>query len=212
MGPDICSGCFRDLPRVEASCPRCARPVAGGRICGRCLWRPPPWRAAVAPLRYVFPVDRMLQELKYEGRLMRARLLGELLGHWVRGRNPVVELLLPVPLHPRRWRQRGFNQARELALAAGRVLGVRMADDICSRVADTPPLWDLTPVARRRVLRGAFKVDADVRGRRVTLIDDVLTTGATAATLSRALLSAGAASVDVWAIARAGVPQTGPKT
>jgi len=212
MGPDICSGCFRDLPRVEAACPRCARPVAESKVCGRCLHRPPPWSAAVAPLRYAFPVDRMLQELKYEGRLMRARLFGELLGHWVRGRQPAAELLLPVPLHRRRWRQRGFNQARELALGAGRVLGMEMADDICSRVADTPPLWDLTPGARRRVLRGAFEVCPRVRGRRVALVDDVLTTGATAATLCRALLRAGAASVEVWAIARAGVAQTGPKT
>lgn len=154
----------------------------------------------------------MLQDLKYEGRLMRARLLGELLGHWVRGRQPGAELLLPVPLHRRRWRQRGFNQARELALAAGRVSGLRMDDGCCYRVTDTPPLWGLTPGARRRALRGAFEVSDHIRGRRVAVVDDVLTTGATAAALCRALFGAGAASVEVWAIARAGIAQAGSKT
>jgi ComF family protein len=223
LGPDICAGCFRDLPRVRHACTLCARPLArmsGGfpadsspstAVCGRCLTQRPPWHAALAPLRYDFPVARMLQELKYEGRLLRARLLGELLGHWARRRRASIEVLLPVPLHPRRWRQRGFNQARELAAAAGRTLRLKLVDEWCLRLKDTPPLWDLPAGQRRRVLKNAFKVADGVRGRRIALVDDVLTTGATASIITQTLLRAGAARVEVWTIARAGLSQTGSK-
>jgi len=219
LGPDICAGCFRDLPRVRHACALCARPLkiipAGGPeatpVCGRCLAQPPPWNAALAPLRYGFPVARMLRELKYEGRLLRARLLGELLGHWARSRQGSIEVLLPVPLHPRRWRERGFNQARELAAAAGRVLRLEMVDNLCLRLRDTPPLWDLRAAQRRVVLKGAFKAADGVRGRRIALVDDVLTTGATAGAITQTLLRAGAARVEVWTIARAGLSQTGSK-
>lgn len=223
LGPDICAGCFRDLPRVRRACALCARPLMkvpagvaagwpeGTPVCGRCLTQPPPWNAALAPLRYGFPVARMLRQLKYEGRLLRARLLGELLGHWARSRQGSIEVLLPVPLHPRRWRERGFNQARELAAAAARVLRLEMVDDLCLRLRDTPPLWDLRAGQRRAVLKDAFKASEGVRGRRIALVDDVLTTGATAGAITQTLLRAGAARVEVWTIARAGLSQTGSK-
>ncbi|MGB5587670.1 MAG: phosphoribosyltransferase family protein [Gammaproteobacteria bacterium] len=166
----------------------------------------------MAPLHYGYPVRQMLQQLKYEGRLLRSRLFGELLGHWARRRRQSVDVLLPVPLHARRWRQRGFNQARELAMAAARVLNLPLVDDWCMRLADTPPLWDLPAARRRAVLKGAFKATAEVRGRRIALVDDVLTTGATASTITDTLSRAGAERVEVWAVARAGLNQTGSKT
>lgn len=215
LGPDICAGCFRDLPRVSRPCGLCARPVqpgAGSGICGRCLGRPPRWEAAVAPLRYTFPVDRLLLDLKYRGRLIRARLLGELLGHWARGRRDRIDVLMPVPLHRRRWRQRGFNQARELAVAVARASRLDLIEDGCSRVKDTPPLWDHPAAERRRILSGAFRVGAAVAGRRIALIDDVLTTGTTAAALTAAMLEAGARRIEIWAVARAGIDQTGSNT
>lgn len=130
-------------------------------------------------------------------------MLGELLGHAARRRRPRPDVLVPVPLHHRRWRERGFNQARELAAAVHRVCGLELLDAACQRLRDTPPLWGLPPPRRRRHLRGAFRVTRAVEGIRVALIDDVLTTGATADALACALYSAGAARVEVWTVARA---------
>jgi ComF family protein len=202
VGPDICRGCFRDLPRPARTCQRCARPLSGGDVCGGCRIAPPDFDAAFSAFLYAFPVDRMVMSLKYDGYLSRARLLGELLGHAVR-RRPRPDVMVPVPLHRRRWRQRGFNQARELAVAVRRVSGAPLLEGACVRVRDTPPLWDLTPSQRRRQVRGAFRIRGDLRGLYVALIDDVLTTGTTADALSRALRCRGVARVEIWTVARA---------
>jgi len=154
----------------------------------------------------------MLRDLKYKGRLIRARLLGELLGHWTRGRRDQIDALVPVPLHRRRWRQRGFNQARELAVAVARASRLDLIEDECLRVKDTPPLWDHSAAERRRILSGAFRVGSALAGRRIALVDDVLTTGTTAAAMTAALLEAGARRVEIWAVARAGIDQTGSNT
>lgn len=152
----------------------------------------------------------MLWELKYKGRLIRARLLGGMLAHWARGRLEHIDALVPVPLHPRRWRQRGFNQARELAVAVSRIHRLDLIDGQCWRTTDTPPLWDHPAAERRRILSGAFQAGPAVTGRRIALIDDVLTTGATAAAVTAALGQAGASRVEVWTVARAGIGQAGP--
>lgn len=203
LGPDICRGCFRDLPRPGYACRRCALPLGAPGCCGPCLSSPPGFDAACAPFLYAFPVDRLLKSLKYDTQLKRARLCGELLGHAVRHRRPRPDVLVPVPLHRRRWRQRGFNQARELAVAVRRVCGLPLLDAVCARVRDTPPLWDLPPARRRLYLRGAFHVAADLRGLNVAVVDDVLTTGATADALARTLCRSGASRVEIWTVARA---------
>jgi len=203
FGPDICRGCYRDLPRPVNPCQRCALPTARPGYCGKCLGNPPGFAAAFSAFLYLFPVDRLLKSLKYEAQLSRARLLGELLGHAVRRRRPSPDVLVPVPLHPHRWRQRGFNQARELALAVRRVNGLRLLDGACTRIRDTPPLWGLSPPRRHHYLQGAFHVASDLRGVQVALIDDVLTTGATADALARCLHRSGASRVEIWTVARA---------
>jgi ComF family protein len=151
----------------------------------------------------MFPIDRILQRLKYQTRLEHARLLGELLGHYVRRKSGPVDAIVPVPLHMSRWRQRGFNQALELARWVSRVTGIPVATDICRRVEDTPPLWPLSPPGRRRLLRHAFRTDKRTDGLHLVVLDDILTTGSTASAIAASLLEAGAATVTVWAVARA---------
>lgn len=202
LGPDICRGCFRDLPRALHSCRRCATALPGPGVCGVCLKRPPPFATALVPFAYVFPVDRILQRLKYQSRLEHARLFGELLGHYVRRRSGPVDAIVPVPLHTSRLRQRGFNQALELSRWVSRVTGIPVATDICRRVEDTPPLWPLPPSGRRRLLRHAFESDQRADGRRLAVLDDILTTGSTASAVATSLLKAGAGAVTVWAVAR----------
>jgi len=175
-------------------------------VCGRCGDRPP-FAATRAAYLYAPPLDRLVQELKFAGRLGHARLLGELLAaHLQAVGTPPPEMVIPVPLHPRRLRTRGYNQARELARPVARRLDVPLCAHAARRLRDTAAQSDLDAAARRRNVRGAFAVDAGVAGRRVALVDDVVTTGNTVTELARALVAAGAERVEVWCLARAPSP------
>ena len=204
---DLCGHCAAALPRAASACPTCALPLAGGvpsQPCGRCQRRPPAFAATRAAFLYAPPVDRLVQGLKFGRHMSHARLLGELLaGHLAATPGPRPELLLPVPLHPRRQRQRGFNQALELARPVARRLDLPLLATGCRRLRDTVAQSDLAAGARRRNVRGAFAVDAPVGGRRVALLDDVVTTGHTVAELARVLAAAGAERIEVWCVARA---------
>lgn len=202
LSPDICGGCLRDLPRARTVCPRCAASLPTAAVCGECQRHPPAFDSALAAFRYAFPVDRLLQRLKYEGRLEHGRMLGLLLGRVARRRS-LPDALIPVPLHVTRWRERGFNQALEIARAVARMTGVRLDQRSCTRSRPTPPLWSLEPSSRRRLLTGVFTVTGEVTGLHLALVDDVLTSGATAGALATELKRAGALRVDVWTVARA---------
>ncbi len=207
-GPDICLGCRRDLPSNLHACVRCALPVVVGVAeCPTCQALPPCWGGAFSAFRYEFPVDSMIRSLKFDGRLVFGRLLGQLLALELRRRlfargaaRP--QLIVPVPLHPARLRERGFNQAAEIARYAGALLATEVREDLVARNKDTPPQVDLDAAARRRNLRNAFTVDPGLQHRHVAIVDDVLTTGATATALTETLVDAGAACVEVWTVAR----------
>lgn len=200
-GRDLCAACRHELPRPGPGCRSCAAPLAAdGLVCGRCQRHPPAFDGVQALFRYRPPVDRLIQALKFEQRLARARLLGDLLAAAM-GPDPQ-RLLLPVPLHPARLRQRGFNQSLELARRVARAGGGRLLPGLAQRVRATPSQTGLDARARRRNLRGAFRV-AGRAPAQITLIDDVMTTGATVDALARALRRAGTETVRVWVVARA---------
>lgn len=201
VGPEICLGCYRDLPRARNPCPICARPTPTAGACPACVSRPPLFDRATAPFVYGFPIDRMLRRLKYSGALPHGRLLGELLGHAVRRLGEPPSAIMPVPLHRKRLKRRGFNQAREIAAAVSRVVSIPMLDRLCLRELDTPPLWPLSPAERSSRLDGAFRCVGSPP-RRVAIVDDVLTTGSTVTALTRVLKRAGARRVVIWAVAR----------
>lgn len=201
IGPEICAGCYRDLPRAHQSCPICARPVLLPGTCSRCLRRAPAYDRARVPFVYGFPVNRLIHRLKYGGIQCHARLLGEITGHALKRVVPAPEAIIPVPLHPARLRRRGFDQARVIAAHVGRVTGVTVRGGLCRRRRDTPPLWPLPPEERRKVLRGAFEC-RDLPPTRVALFDDILTTGSTAEALAGTLRAAGSREIEIWAVAR----------
>ena len=161
-------------------------------------------------LRFAPPADDLIRQLKYHGVYANARVLGVLLAQVVDERAlPLPQLLVPVPLHVARFRERGFNQAAAIARYAGRLLRVPVAAAAVRRVRDTPSQTSLSVVERRRNVDGAFAM-ASARARRrlleaghVAIVDDVITTGSTVAELERVLLDAGVRKVDVWAVARA---------
>lgn len=201
----LCEQCHADLPRLDHACRLCAEPLPVSRVCGRCLRRAPPQHAAHAAFHYAPPLDRLVQGLKFGRRLGLARLTGALLAEAAHaGRWPRPQALLPVPLHDARLRQRGYDQAQVLAREVGRRLGIPVDVRSCRRRRHTAPQSGLAPAQRRRNLRGAFEVSHPPALDHVAILDDVMTTGATAGALATALTRAGVARVDVWALCRAG--------
>ena len=173
-----------------------------------------PWETemhgnAVVALRYEHPVDQMIRELKYQGRIAHARVLGVLLAEAARECGaPLPKWLVPVPLHPARLKERGFNQATALARYAGLMLEIPVLGAAVRRIRNTPSQTALGVEQRHRNVSGAFSVAEStqrlVEAGHVAVVDDVMTTGSTLAELRAVLLAAGVQRVDIWAVARAG--------
>ena len=202
---DLCAGCEGDLPRNESACPGCAMtmPEADG-ICSRCRRRRRAFDAAYVPYRYEFPLPELIQRMKYRGVLPITRILGCVLGRRLAERGALlVDAIVPVPLSAKREHQRGYNQAREIATFAARELGLPVEDRLVRRIRETAEQTGLSAGARRRNLRGAFMIHAGDVPANVAIVDDVLTTGATAESLAFALRRAGCRRIEVWAVARA---------
>ncbi len=196
----VCDGCAADLPWLGEACPQCAGPSAGAALCGACLTRAPQFDLTVAVWEYAFPVDRLVRALKYGKRLALAELFGEALARQVGGRR--VDAVVPMPLAPRRLAERGFNQALEIARWVADRAGAPLAPACVARVLDTAPQTELPHAARAANVRGAFACAAALSGQTLAVVDDVMTTGATADELARTLKRAGAARVENWIAAR----------
>ncbi len=195
-GPELlCAACIAELPALPRSCPRCALPSPAGALCGSCLNHPPHFDATLALWRYEFPCDGLVQALKYRARLALAGFFARSLASRT---IPEADLIVPMPLHPRRLAERGFNQALEIARHLGRPIAPRGV----LRVKHTPPQTELPYEERAKNVRGAFLCKLDLSGASVAVLDDVMTTGATLNELARALKRAGAARVENLVIAR----------
>lgn len=209
----ICTACETELPWLGDHCQTCALPLpAPGLTCGQCLQQPPAFERVAVPWTYSFPVDTLITRFKHNAKWPFGHLLGELLAQFLQHRfdedleRP--DRLIPVPLATKRLRQRGFNQAAMLARWLSESLEIPCDETLLLRVQDTSAQQELKAEARKRNLRNAFALapGACVAGRHLALIDDVLTTGATAQTLARLLMNAGAARVDVYCLARTPKP------
>jgi len=184
---DLCCVCRADLP-----------------------WNTQHTREALFAFSYEHPVDDLIRRLKYQGALANARVLGVLLAQAARARGgPLPNLLVPVPLHIARLRERGFNQAAALARYAGRMLEIPSAPHAIRRIRDTPSQTALDMGERHRNVRGAFSITGARALRRllaadhVAIVDDVVTTGSTVNELRGVLSAAGVRQVEVWATAQA---------
>jgi len=206
-GTLLCDECERSLPRVAAACPVCGLPSEASRACGTCVALPPPFTATVAAFVYAFPTDRLLQRIKYGGRIALAEWAGAALATVVgtalptRSARDRPDRIVALPLASSRQRERGFNQAREIAVHVASRTGLPLAASL-ERIVAGPPQTTLPWAERRRNVRGAFAVSSSVRGARIALIDDVMTTGATLAEAARTLVAAGAERVECWVVAR----------
>ena len=207
-GRELCPGCERTLPVLLHACPRCAIPYEHPDThgeCGTCQKQPPAFARTVTLYRYAPPVDHFIRELKFHQQLGLARLLGKQLARRLAPETARPDRIIPVPLHGARLRERGYNQALEIARPVARALGVPLDFRLLERVRATAPQTGLTVAARRKNLRGAFALrdEGAVRDLRVALVDDVMTTGSTVQAAAQCLRAAGAREVDIWVIARA---------
>jgi ComF family protein len=210
-GGDVCAACWRDLHFIDGPhCACCGLPfdmdLGPLTLCGPCIGGPPRFDRARAALVYDEAAKRLILPFKHADRLDQAPALvrwmtragGELLAH--------ADLICAVPMHRQRLLARRYNQAAVLALGIARATGVKAVPDLLQRVRATPSQGGLSATERRANVRGAFSVNprhrAGLAGKKVVVIDDVYTTGATLEEAARVLKTAGAASVDALAFAR----------
>jgi ComF family protein len=195
-----CRECDAALPALGAAhCPICALPTPDGATCGRCLKRPPHFDRTVAAYAYAFPLNRLVQALKFREQLNLADRLADKLAERVVVRPDVI---VPMPLHPVRLRERGFNQSLELARRLSSRLGVPLLPHPCERVRDTPPQAAMTWRERGKNVRKAFACSVDFSGQHVAMVDDVMTSGASLNELGAALRRARAREISAWVVAR----------
>ncbi|NPU91874.1 MAG: ComF family protein [Gammaproteobacteria bacterium] len=206
---DLCPACFGELPWIAHACRTCAEPLADTReeLCRRCQQDLPAVDHCLAPLAYRFPLDQLILAMKQQPR-------PELVTSFTRwlappfSAQPQPDLLLPVPLHPAKQRQRGFNQAGLMAQQLGRALRIPVHHTLLEKPRMTDEQKTLSREQRQRNLARAFKLDRvglirlQPRPRHIVLVDDVVTTGATTSTLAALLKKSGVRRVDVWALAK----------
>ncbi|WP_293374754.1 ComF family protein [Nevskia sp.] len=201
----VCDGCRASLPWNRIACPVCALPQrsAIAHVCANCAAEPPHFDATLAAFRYEAPIAQAIAGLKYHAQFRQSRWLGAEIARLAAERTSALpDLLIPVPLHPSRLRERGYNQALELARGITRQLAIDIDWQSAVRLRATADQIGKRARERRKEVRKAFAVGAAVAGRHIALIDDVMTTGSTVDDLARAARAAGAARIEVWVAAR----------
>jgi ComF family protein len=203
-GRDLCAACLAELPHNPVACRLCALPLAAHDegVCGLCLKLSAPLDGSIIPFRYAAPLDHLLLGLKFSQQLVNARLLGALMADAISERvDQLPDCIIPVPLHHSRLRERGYNQALELARPVAERLGVPLREGLVLRLKHTAAQSTLEKKERHRNIRGAFTVRGELPAH-IAILDDVVTTGSTVNELARVLRKAGAKKVVVWACAR----------
>lgn len=198
----LCAACASELPSLPPQhCPCCALPTTHGERCGACLVAPPHFDTCHAVFSYQFPADRLIQALKYGHQLALAPWFAQRLALQMSAEANM--LILPLPLHPSRLQERGFNQSGEIARVLGNCLDLPVDRKSLRRSRATARQAELPRQARHGNVKGAFECSRDFSHQNIILVDDVLTTGATANECARVLKLHGAARVDIAVIARA---------
>lgn len=202
-------GCEQDLPLNSFRCVICAAPFPGTHankkilVCGKCQKKPPHYTTSLIPYLYAAPLKQLITQLKFHGNLSYAPLLAHCFIKTIKQRKSNrPECIIPVPLHGQRLRERGFNQALELARIVAKQLNIPLDYRYCQRDKSTPFQSGLSAKQRKQNLKNAFSVSKLPSYKHVAIFDDVVTTGTTVNELARQLKRSGVETIEVWAIAR----------
>src|SRR5450759_1229890 len=190
--------CPISTQRIARSAP-CRHP--GGEMCGHCLTQPPLFTRTTAVFGYSFPLDKLIQGMKYGEQLALAHAFAKKLVQRIDKSN-LPDYVIAMPLHPVKLRERGFNQSLLLAATVTRELKLKLLSNACQRVRDTPPQSALPWKERKKNVRNAFCCEMDLTGKRIVLVDDVLTTGASLNALAEAVSKKDAIEISAWVVAR----------
>jgi len=207
---DLCEHCRKDLPILTHFCRYCARELyktsSEGVACGECLKNPPPMDASFALFLYEDLVKNLILDLKFKHSLVNARLLGELLAQKIQqdwyNKSPLPDVIIPVPLHAKRIKERGFNQSLEIARPIAKRLQIPIENAACQRVKFILAQATLAAKERQVNIKNAFAVTKNLDSYHVAILDDVMTTGQTIIEMANTLKKAGAKKIDVWCCAR----------
>ncbi|HBE92734.1 MAG TPA: ComF family protein [Gammaproteobacteria bacterium] len=204
---DLCPACRSRLLLNDHHCRSCAQPlpssIADGSLCGRCQKKPPCFDNCFAPFRYQDDLTSLHHSFKFHHKLAAGRLMADLMCEQLAiPSRKFPQLLIPVPLHAKRLRERGFNQAQELT----RILSSRLSIDVDShslcRTRDTTAQSSLPKKERQKNIRNAFALSAKIDSSHVAIIDDVMTTGLTVNEISKTLRRSGVSEIEIWVFAR----------
>jgi len=198
----LCKDCISDLPKIGPACPRCAHPTPNSRLCGRCLAHPPEYHFSTSIYNYQDPIDRLIVDYKFNDKLYLSNFFAQCMFERLKNKQ-LPELLIPIPLHPNKLKQRGYNQSFELAKALSKHLNIPTSNEFLERIIDTKPQSSMPFKQRKKNIQHAFKSSIKIPFNHIALIDDVLTTGHTANAAAKTLRLAGASKIEVWTIARA---------
>jgi len=209
----LCNNCINALPWLTGQCQRCALPLLtqGNRrniLCPECQKKTPPFRHCIAAFQYQEPINKLITTIKTNPHAPELLQLSGLLATTIADRyetNKLPQIIIPLPLHWRKLTHRGFNQSYSIARSLCQKLsGIELRNDICYRRTYSPPQHLQGKHQRLRFMRNAFAVHKRIDGQSVAIVDDVVTTKATAIAAASSLIKAGAKSVDIWCIARTG--------
>ena len=199
----ICSACITSLPRLEPPyCSSCAEPLSSGDLCQRCREACLSVDRIISPFKYEDAIRRAVLDLKFKNLRASAPALGQLMASFISERHGMGQALVPVPLHESRLKSRGYNQSALLAREVSRLTGIPVMDALVVRAIDTQPQTALSWEERLTNVAQAFRAVKDLSGMKITLIDDVATTGSTLSACAHALKEAGAVYVEGVVLAR----------
>ncbi len=204
LSVSLCAACLSDCLANKNACPICAKAHASSKICGECLnQKQQPITTTHALFQYHYPINRLIQQMKFKQAIHLAYFFGNLLGEWlVQEKIERPDCIIPVPLHPQRLRSRGYNQSVEIAKPLSKILGVTLDIHTCQRIRATPPQIELPPKKRKMNVKNAFSFARNTPYNHVLLVDDVITTGSTVKELAHTLQQANVKRVHVATIAR----------
>ena len=205
---ELCESCCNDIYINQQPCERCAEPLAFSEsgLCAECLQKLPVYDICWSPFVYAQPLEWMIQQLKFNSKLHFAPLLSTLMIRDIGGflqNTPLPDVIIPMPLHVRRLRQRGFNQSYMLVKPIAKELNLKIDIDSCQRVRNTEHQTGKNALQRRKNIKGAFTFNNEKAYKHVVIFDDVVTTGSSVIELSKVLKKSGVKRVDVWCLARA---------